>query len=54
MLEISLFTVVALVLVLPITVRLVERNLEIFLLIMGIASVTFANLWGNEAVWKLP
>jgi len=53
MLEISLFAVVALVLFLPIAVHSIEKNLEIFLLITGILSVTFSHLWGKEPAWTV-
>jgi predicted cation transporter len=51
MLEISLIAVLLLVLFIPITIHLIERNIEPFLLVMGLLSVTFAHLWGSEPVW---
>jgi len=38
------------VLVLPFRVRLVERNLEAFFLIMGVLAVTISGLWSGELV----
>ncbi len=46
----GLFTILALVLVLPFKVRKIEENLEIFFLVMGIAAVTVSNLWSHELV----
>lgn len=53
MLEISLFAILLLVLVLPIAVGKIERNLEVFLFFMGIASVTCSHIWGVEPVWSM-
>jgi len=47
---ISLFVILALVLILPFRVKKVEENLEPFFLIMGIASVTVSGLWSYELV----
>ncbi|MFH1368750.1 MAG: DUF1646 family protein [Elusimicrobiota bacterium] len=53
MLEFSLIAIVALVLVLPVTVRFIEHNLELFLLAMGALSVTFSHFLGEEKLWTL-
>lgn len=53
MLEISLAFIVLLVLVLPVTVHFVERNLEAFLFVMGVLAVTFSHFLGNAPVWSL-
>ncbi|MCB4792597.1 MAG: DUF1646 domain-containing protein [Elusimicrobia bacterium] len=53
MLEISLFVILFLVLALPIAIGKVERNLEVFLFIMGIASVTCSHIWGVAPVWSI-
>ncbi|HXZ24312.1 MAG TPA: DUF1646 family protein, partial [Methanomassiliicoccales archaeon] len=42
---IGLFAVLALVLVLPFKFKVVEKNLEIFFLIMGVAAMTISGLW---------
>ncbi|MCB4792365.1 MAG: DUF1646 domain-containing protein [Elusimicrobia bacterium] len=52
MLEISLFSVLLLVLIIPLTLKKVEENLEIFLFIMGILAVTCAHIWGGKQVWS--
>jgi predicted cation transporter len=49
--EAGLLAIVALVLVLPITVHAVERNLELFLFVMGVLSVSIAHFGGGEPVW---
>jgi predicted cation transporter len=53
MLEISLIVIVLLVLILPISVHFVEKNLEAFLFFMGVLAVTFAHLWGGEPYWTM-
>lgn len=53
MLEISLFIILLIVLVLPITIGRIERNLEVFLFFMGIASVTCSHVWGVEPGWSM-
>lgn len=53
MLEISLIIIVLLVLVLPISVHFVERNLEIFLFVMGVAAVSSSHAWGGAPAWSL-
>jgi predicted cation transporter len=53
MLEISLFTILLIVLVLPVAVNGIERNLEVFLFFMGMASVTCSHIWGVEPVWSI-
>jgi predicted cation transporter len=52
MLEISLFTILLTVLILPVTIGKIERNLEIFLFVMGVAAVSCAHMWGAEPVWS--
>ena len=53
MLEISLFTILLIVFILPITIGRVEKNLEVYLFIMGIAAVSCAHRWGAGPVWSL-
>ncbi len=48
--EIGLAIILLLVLLLPFKVRLVEENLELFFLIMGILAVTVSGLWSFELV----
>jgi predicted cation transporter len=52
MLELSLVIIVLLVLVLPITVHFVEKNLEAFLFVMGLLAVTFSHYFGTEPLWS--
>jgi predicted cation transporter len=52
MLELSLISIVVLVLILPITVHFVEKNIEAFLFVMGILAVSFAHWWGTAPVWS--
>lgn len=52
MLALSLITIVLLVLVLPITVHAVERNIEAFLFIMGVAAVSCSHAWCGHPVWS--
>lgn len=51
MLEISLILIVLLVLILPLSVHVIERNLEVFLFFMGVLAVSFSHFWGGEPVW---
>ncbi|MHB9155887.1 MAG: DUF1646 family protein [Endomicrobiales bacterium] len=53
MLELSLIAIILLVLVLPVTVHAVEKNLEPFLLLMGVLAVSFSHLWGSAPVWSV-
>lgn len=53
MLIISLTLVVLLVLFLPLSVHIIEKNLEAFLFFMGVLSVSFSHGWGQEPVWSL-
>jgi predicted cation transporter len=46
----GLIAVFVLVLVLPFRVRVVEENLEVFFLVMGISAVTISGLWSFELV----
>lgn len=52
MLEITLVSIVFLVLILPVSMHSVERNLEAFLFVMGLLSVTFSHWWSGEPVWS--
>jgi len=52
MLEIGLFLIVIAVLVLPITVHLVERNLEIFLFTMGLLAMSISHFFGPSPLWS--
>ncbi|MCX7705002.1 MAG: DUF1646 domain-containing protein [bacterium] len=45
--------IILLVLILPLTVRKVEENLEVFLFIMGIISASLSHFSGPEHVWSL-
>ncbi|HOL49864.1 MAG TPA: DUF1646 family protein, partial [bacterium] len=45
--------IILLVLVLPLIVHKVEKNLEAFLFIMGIISATISHFFGPEHVWSL-
>lgn len=54
MLVIGLFLIIVIVLILPFSVKKVERNLEAFLFIMGVISVTVTHTWGNGSEgWSL-
>jgi predicted cation transporter len=53
MLEAGLIVIVLLVLVLPITVHFVEKNLEVFLFVMGVAAVSCAHFFGAGDVWSV-
>ncbi len=44
--------IILLVLLLPLTVHSVERNLEPFLFIMGIISATLSHFFGPEKIWS--
>ncbi len=52
-LEISLITILLLVLLLPVTVHFFEKNLEAFLFIMGIFAVTASHYFCGTPVWSL-
>jgi predicted cation transporter len=52
MLELSLIAIVLVVLVLPMSVNFVERNLEAFLFLMGVLSVSLVHFLG-EPLWSL-
>ena len=52
MLEIGLFLIVITVLVLPITVHFVERNLEIFLFAMGLFAMSISHFFGPSPLWS--
>ena len=53
--DIGLFAVFAAVLVGPFLVKIIERNLELFLFVMGLLAVTIAGVWHlrliKEALW---
>lgn len=51
-LESGLILIIALVLILPITVHFIERNLEAFLFVMGICAATLSHVWGTQPVWS--
>jgi predicted cation transporter len=46
----GLVIIVLMILILPLKVKLVEHNLEVFFLIMGILSVTISGVWGGQLV----
>jgi len=52
MLEIGLLLIVIAVLVLPITVHFVERNLEIFLFAMGLFAMSISHFFGPNPLWS--
>lgn len=45
--------IILVVLILPLTVHRVEKNLELFLFVMGIISATISHFFGTEKVWSL-
>ena len=47
---IGLVTITIMVLILPFKVKLVERNLEAFFLVMGILAVTISGLWSTDLI----
>ena len=47
---IGLFTILALGLILPFKVKIVEKNLEVFFLILGIVAMTISGLWSGDVV----
>jgi predicted cation transporter len=49
-LEISLVIVIV-VLILPLSVHAIERNLEVFLFVMGALAATSSHLWGTTPIW---
>jgi predicted cation transporter len=52
LLETGLILIIALVLILPVTVHFVERNLEAFLMLMGVLAATISHYWGASPVWS--
>ena len=48
--DIGLFAIFLLVLALPFKVKIVEKNLEAFLFVMGAAAVTITSKWGYDLV----
>lgn len=53
MLEAGLAVILLLVLFVPITIHLVEKNIELFLFFMGILSVSITHIFGNEPLWSI-
>lgn len=55
MFELSLIIIVLLVLVLPMSVHLIEKNLEVFLFFMGILAVSVSHFLGHKPIlsWHL-
>ena len=51
MLSLTLGSVFAFILVLPLSVKKVEENLEFFLLVMAVIAVTAGNALGPKIVW---
>src|SRR5512135_2113111 len=51
MLLIGLLIIVLLVLFLPVTVPWVEKNLEVFLMLMGLLAVTLSDWLGPDKMW---
>lgn len=49
----SQILILVLVLILPLTVHRIEKNLEIFLFVMGILSSTISHFFGPEKIWSL-
>jgi predicted cation transporter len=54
MLELYLLAILAAVLILPITVHAVEKNIEAFLFVMGLAAASVSHTFGAEPVWTAP
>ncbi|MCX5778719.1 MAG: DUF1646 family protein [Elusimicrobia bacterium] len=52
MLELSLIIIILLVLVLPVAISAVERQLELFLFVMGIVAVSLTHALGTAPVWS--
>jgi predicted cation transporter len=52
MLELCLFVILIAVLIFPITVHIIERNIEVFLFVMGIFAMTFSHFFGKEPAWS--
>jgi len=51
--EIGLISAIILVLILPLTLHVIEKNLEIFLFIMGVLVVSISHFWGIEPAWSM-
>ncbi|HTY46246.1 MAG TPA: DUF1646 family protein [Methanomassiliicoccales archaeon] len=47
---IGLFAILALVLVLPFKLKIVEKNLEVFFLLMGLGAMTISGLWSLDVI----
>jgi len=47
---IGLFAILAIVLILPFKIKIIERNLEPFFLVMGLAAMTISGLWSLSVV----
>lgn len=50
LIDIGLFAIFLLVLTLPFKVKIVEKNLEAFLFIMGATAVTITSKWGMDLI----
>jgi len=48
--SVGLFTILALVLILPFKFKVIEENLEAFFFLMGILAITISNVWSYEIV----
>lgn len=49
----SQIIIILVVLILPLTIHRIEKNLELFLFVMGIFSATLSHFFGPEKVWSL-
>ncbi|MCM8788595.1 MAG: DUF1646 domain-containing protein, partial [Candidatus Omnitrophica bacterium] len=49
----SQIVIILIVLILPLTIHKVEKNLELFLFLMGIVSASISHFFGPEKVWSL-
>lgn len=45
--------IILLVLILPLSIHMIEKNLEVFLFLMGIISATISHFCGQEHVWSV-
>ena len=50
LIDIGLFAIFLLVLTLPFKIKVVEKNLEAFLFIMGATAVTITSKWGIDLI----
>ena len=51
MLLLGLIIIILLVLFLPVTIHWVEKNIELFLMAMGVLAVTMSHFWGPAPAW---